>query len=181
MFMKYTDIVNFEGLYQISNTGKVRALSKEVKMPKGGVRTIDQHYPKLVIHKKGYLKVMLTNAIGVRKGFFVHRLVAEAFINLVDKKHQVNHKDGNKQNNSASNLEWVTGSENMRHFFNKKKTSSKYFGVTKQRNKWQAQIGSKYIGIFNTEEEAKNAVLIKLDKAKKLRTGITLYYIKSKV
>lgn len=64
-------------------------------------------------HYKGYLRVDLFNADGKRH-FKVHRLVANAFIPNPDGKPQVNHKDGNKHNNSITNLEWVTDTENKR-------------------------------------------------------------------
>ena len=59
---------------------------------------------------KGYLRV----SIG-KKLMFVHRLVAERYVPNPDKKPQVNHKDGNKLNNHANNLEWVTNYENRQH------------------------------------------------------------------
>lgn len=66
--------------------------------------------------KDGYLKVRLWSGQKY-KNFFVHRLVAEAFIPNPENKPQVNHIDGNKTNNNIFNLEWVTQSENMRHCF----------------------------------------------------------------
>lgn len=65
--------------------------------------------------KKGYERIVLQTSEG-RKTFQVHRLVLETF-NPIDnpEEMQVNHIDGNKQNNSLDNLEWVTGSENMVH------------------------------------------------------------------
>ena len=121
--MNYTDIPKFKGLYQVSNTGVVKALEKKVNMPKGGVKTIPEHYPKLSTTNKGYLKVMMTNKEGVRKGFFVHRLVAMCF--LGPSKKQVNHKDLNKKNNDYTNLEYVTNRQNCIHRLDKSKTSSK--------------------------------------------------------
>ena len=70
----------------------------------------------------GYLAVSLwdDNERGkkVRKTLLVHRLVAETFIPNSENKHTVNHKDGNKQNNCVSNLEWATLSEQQIHAFN---------------------------------------------------------------
>ena len=64
----------------------------------------------------GYLKVDLYDN-GDRITKRVHRLVAEAFIPNPDNKPDINHKDGNKQNNAVDNLEWVTKSENMQHAY----------------------------------------------------------------
>ena len=62
----------------------------------------------------GYLRVQISYA-GNR--YFIHRLVADTFVKKIKGKNFVNHKDGNKQNNLASNLEWVTRSENDLHAF----------------------------------------------------------------
>lgn len=150
------NIKGFDGLYQISNNGIVKALERKVKMPNGGFKIIKEHYPKLSKTKKGYLKVMLTDMNGIRKGFFVHRLVICAY--LKESKLQVNHIDSNKENNHISNLEYVTNRQNVIHSIDKTKTSSKYTGVTKQRNKWKCQKMIKgkrtYLGTFETEIEA---------------------------
>ena len=65
---------------------------------------------KPMMNHKGYYRVELKG-----KGYFVHRLVAMAFIPNVDNKEQVNHIDGIKTNNSVDNLEWVTNAENHKH------------------------------------------------------------------
>ena len=62
----------------------------------------------------GYLKVKLTNKAGAKQ-FYVHRLVAEAFLERKEGQEQVNHIDENKLNNNVTNLEWCTRSENCRH------------------------------------------------------------------
>jgi hypothetical protein len=64
--------------------------------------------------EKGYLRIDLFND-KCRKHFKVHRLVAEAFIENPENKPQVNHIDGNKQNNNINNLEWCTNLENAIH------------------------------------------------------------------
>lgn len=61
-------------------------------------------------NSKGYLRVTIK-----RKKYLVHRLVAELYIPNPEDKPQVNHKDGNKLNNSVDNLEWVTNRENREH------------------------------------------------------------------
>lgn len=66
------------------------------------------------IASNGYVQVNLCKKNKV-KGFRIHRLLAQAFIDNIFNKSQVNHKDGNKQNNSLGNLEWVTPSENILH------------------------------------------------------------------
>lgn len=152
------NIKNYENLYQISESGIVKALERKVKMPNGGFKLIKEHYPKISTTYKGYKKVMLTNSDGIRKGFFVHRLVTANFIK--ESKLQVNHKDMDKSNNHISNLEYVTASENMKHRFANTETSSKYAGVTwhKGNKKWQVQKSidgkSKYLGQFDCEIEA---------------------------
>ncbi len=64
----------------------------------------------------GYLRVNIKLTSGKRKAVFVHRVMAITFLSYVGKKrYEVNHIDGNKQNNDISNLEWMTRKENMKH------------------------------------------------------------------
>jgi len=66
------------------------------------------------IHPKGYPQALLLHE-GKSKKYFIHRLVAEYFIDDPKLHLEVNHIDGNKQNNRVDNLEWVTAKENIRH------------------------------------------------------------------
>jgi len=93
-------IFGYESLYEVSNHGEVRSLRSN-KLLK----------PSLA---KGYFKVVLS-AENIPKPFTVHRLVALAFIPNFENLPQVNHRDGVKTNNSASNLEWVTPKANISH------------------------------------------------------------------
>ena len=112
----WKDVVGYEGLYQVSNLGRVKSCA----------RYINRH-SKYVIHKK-YVKEKILSCCYVagypcvplskeRKRHLarVHRLVAIAFIANPENKEQVNHKDGNRANSNVNNLEWVTNTENQRH------------------------------------------------------------------
>ena len=89
--------------YQVSNFGNVKSSKKN-----------RERILKPFKDKRGYSCVRLYEN-KERKHFFVHRLVASMFICNPDNKTQVNHIDGNKNNNRLDNLEWVTNDENMRH------------------------------------------------------------------
>lgn len=104
MYEIWKDIKGYEGLYQVSNFGRVKSLkySTEGKILKG------RHTGK------GYLSVALFRN-SVRKSTCIHRLVAQAFIPNPENKPEVNHIDENKLNNNVSNLEWVTPKENSNH------------------------------------------------------------------
>lgn len=112
----WKSIKDYEGLYQISNYGRVKSLEKYVKRRKCGIKYFPEIIMKPVSDKDGYLSVTF-NVDGKAKTFKVHRLVAQAFIPNPNDKPQVNHKDGNKKNNNVDNLEWVTGKENIQHAY----------------------------------------------------------------
>lgn len=78
-------------------------------------------------HWRGYQHVYLSKPGLRRKKFFIHRLVACAFIPNPQDKEIVNHKDGNKKNNVQPNLEWMTGSENTQHYYDEIKRSNLEF------------------------------------------------------
>ena len=89
--------------YEVSNYGDLRHKKRK-------------HILKQKLNVWGYYRVCLSDS-GLKNGklWFVHRLVASAFIPNKDNKTQVNHKDGNKLNNLVNNLEWVTAKENIHH------------------------------------------------------------------
>lgn len=84
----------------------------------GNIYSPYKNWKKLSQQKidKGYLRVNLRTADGKDKRFMVHRLVLSSFAPIKDlEKYEVNHKDGNKENNSLDNLEWCTSSYNVKH------------------------------------------------------------------
>ena len=108
----WKDIKGYEGLYQISNLGRVKSLAHLHGKSKKLIRK--EKIMQCVIGIKGYLYCGLSKN-GLTKRYRVHRLVAEAFIANPNELPQVNHIDGDKLNNSINNLEWVTKGENNRH------------------------------------------------------------------
>lgn len=102
----WKDIVGYEGQYQISNLGNVLSLNY--------MHTRKPHLLKTRKTYDGYNRVNLCMN-GKAESVSIHSLVAKAFIPNPDNKPQINHIDGNKDNNCVSNLEWVTGKENIHH------------------------------------------------------------------
>ncbi|WP_054908742.1 NUMOD4 domain-containing protein [Pseudomonas sp. NBRC 111135] len=107
-------IAGFEGLYEISNLGRVKSLGR-FRRAKGDAKTwMDERIKAPCAQREGYLSAHLYCEGRMTKRY-VHRLVADAFLpNPLDLP-EVNHLDGDKQNNSLANLAWSSRSENCRH------------------------------------------------------------------
>lgn len=98
--VEYKDIIGYEGRYAVSADGRVYSYLREIIL-----RPEEVH--------NGYLRVNLRDEDGVNRHYRIHRLVAEAFIPNPLNKAQVNHKNGNRKDNRAENLEWATPKENI--------------------------------------------------------------------
>lgn len=114
----WKSVKGYEGIYEVSNYGNVRSLDRKIEhRTKNGLtkRKVKGILMKQSKNKKGYSAIDLRKN-NVRKYGFIHRLVATAFIGCPPtSEHQINHLDGNNENNHVSNLEWVTLAENMDH------------------------------------------------------------------
>lgn len=113
----WKDVVGYEGIYEISNHGRIRThKDKTTYTEKRGVRHWKQRYLKDKTPNGRDVRVALWKN-GKCKDFLVHRLVAFAFIPVVKGKECINHIDGNPKNNNVENLEWCNHLENNRHAF----------------------------------------------------------------
>ena len=111
----WKDISGYEGVYQISNLGRVKSLKNTKGNPKETIK-------KPMLKENGYLQVDLYKKTKKKK-FYIHRLVAMAFIPNPDNLPEVDHVDTNRTNNTVENLRWVDKKRNMNNSLTKEKIS----------------------------------------------------------
>lgn len=112
---EWRDIVGYEGLYQVSNLGRVKSMPRLHRYAHGEYLSKKKILsPRKVGKDREYLSVVLYNGKG-KKQYKIHRLVAEAFVPNPQKHKEINHIDENKGNNVASNLEWCSRSYNVNY------------------------------------------------------------------
>jgi hypothetical protein len=155
----WKDIPEYEGLYQVSNLGRVKSLPKEWTVGNGTIKRHSGKILKLHANRHGYLMVRLSKNIKPR-GFGVHQLVAIAFLNHkpCGLKLVIDHVNDNPSDNRVENLQIVTQRYNSHK--TQGKYSSQYKGVSwsKKYKKWQSLIlmngKRKHLGYFTDEYEA---------------------------
>lgn len=171
----WKDIIGYDACYEVSNLGQIRSKDHVVSC-KGGTRLVKGRVKKLFLNKRGYQITTLSKENKLMT-FTVHQLVAQAFVPGFIKGNELNHKDGNKANNSATNLELSNPSHNQLHAVAtglvSKAGVSKYRNVSYVKNpravsKWAGSIrhngkGSYGWKTFRTEEEAAKHVDTLLD------------------
>lgn len=130
----WKDIEGYEGLYQVSNLGRVRSLKRIVRHSRGGpfVKTVEGRIMSITHLSRGYRRVNLC-VNNIRRSFSVHRLVASAFIKNSKGFPEVNHLNGVKTDNGVANLEWCTSSENSTHAIR--------LGLQKPTRPWLGKMG----------------------------------------
>lgn len=111
---KSVPIKEYEGLYQVSNLGRVRNKDRWIHQKNNSKSFKKGRILKPLSNAKGYYKVALCNKPH-RKRIYVHRLVALAFIPNLNNLPEINHKDENTHNNCASNLEWCSRLYNINY------------------------------------------------------------------
>lgn len=133
---EWKDIEGYEGLYQVSNQGRVKNVMRD----------------KLrASHNNGcgYLMILLCKD-GKKKPFYVHRLVAQEFIPNPDNLPEVNHKDECKTNNVVENLEWCSSRYNMNFGTARERTSLK-----QQKKVYQYTKNDELVAVFNGVNQCK--------------------------
>jgi len=109
---RWRPVVGYEGLYEVSDQGRVRSLDRQARVRGGGLRA---HLGRVLRPYCNPYPLVVLSRGGAHKTCKVPRLVAEAFIPNPDCRREVNHIDCDPLNNRASNLEWATALENTRH------------------------------------------------------------------
>lgn len=134
---EWKDIKDLEGLYQVSNWGRVKSLITDKNRRK---RILKQHN-----RGNGYLFVVLTNNEHQSKNISVHRLVAETFLPNPENLPEVNHIDENKENNRVDNLEWCDHTYNINYGNRTKKASESKLNGKKSKSVLQFSLTGDFI------------------------------------
>lgn len=150
----WKDIKGYEGLYQVSNLGRVKSLKRITKIPNAKRIEKEKILKSHVNKESGYIYVILCSK-GKTKGFRVHRLVAQTFIPNPNNLPQVNHKDEYKSNNCVDNLEWCSSKYNN-NYGNKRIKSQK----ARYKKIIQCDLEGNYIKTWNSIKQASEVLNI---------------------
>lgn len=110
---QWIPVKGYEDRYEVSTEGRIRSKDHYIRHSAGGMRLWKGKVLKPLKQNTGYMAIMF----GDRTVRLIHRVVAMTFIPNPENKKCVNHKNGNKEDNSVSNLEWATYSENEKHSY----------------------------------------------------------------
>lgn len=160
----WKDVSGFEGLYQVSNLGRVRSCDRYIIRSNGRNFFRKGFLRKLTVGSKGYLVVSLTN-VTEQGVYLVHRLVADAFLPNPENKPCVDHINTDKLDNRVDNLRWVTSLENTHNPLTLKRvvsfagSNSKSGGENKLSKKvFRFSLHKELIGEFPSTLEAAKEV-----------------------
>ncbi len=139
----FIPVISFDGLYEISNFGRLKCLPKQ--------RANNQILKESISNRKptadGYIRVSLSKD-GIKKSAYLHRLVAEHFIPNPCNLPEVNHKDGDKANCRLDNLEWIDRKGNEKHAWDNGLKTTKGAGHFNSKPIIQMDVQGNVIGRF---------------------------------
>ena len=144
----WKDIPNYEGHYQASNLGRIRSIKKETKILKE------------INRNDGYKYVNLSKN-GKSKPIKVHKIIAKTFLSNPQNFPVINHKDGNKINNSIDNLEFCTQSHNLKEAYKLGLKKPNKINIRKRKKVLQKDKSGKIIKIWDSIKEASIKLNIK--------------------
>ena len=148
---EWKDIKGYEGLYQVSNLGRIKSIPRAV-CNGFNTRHIKERIRVQVKSKSGYMNVGL-NKDGKFTRFRVHRLVAEAFLPNPHNYVEINHKDEDKANNHITNLEWCGREKNCNHG-----TRNKRISEYQSKPVVQISMTGEIVNTFSSASEAEKAI-----------------------
>lgn len=161
---EWREIKEYEGIYQVSNKGRVKVLPRYKTLHHGSGYWSKEKVLKP--SKRGGYCIVVLRKDHKRKTYSVHRLVAQAFIPNPENKEQVNHKNGIRDDNDVQNLEWNTCSENIVHSYQKLNRASSHGGKqNKYPNVCQLSLNGFLLGVFNSLTQAQR------------KTGVSRFHI----
>jgi hypothetical protein len=162
----WRDIKSYEGIYLVSNLGRIKSISRKIWNGKGYFISKEKILNG-TITDKGYISVELCG-----KHNMAHRLVASAFIENIYNKPQVNHIDGNKKNNNIMNLEWCTNSENQIHAYKNGLNTHSLESGRKKRMVAKLDLATgEVLEKFNSISEARKSINVKRDNISSVCKG----------
>lgn len=156
----WKDIKGYEGIYQVSNIGRVKSLDREIVYSNGRIYNNKSVLLKPNIDKDGYERVSL--CINQKsKSLYVHRLVFSSFVDEIPLGFVINHINGIPNKNNVENLECVNVRENTSHYFNSK-IKNNIVGVTPSSSgKFRARVTHNgkeiLLGVFANKSDANKA------------------------
>lgn len=127
---KWKFIKEYEGLYKISNYGRIWSVRRKVPHHRWGYQLIHDKILKVGSSPNGYAIARFSKN-GQQRYYTVHRIVAINFLPNAQQSPQINHKDTNKKNNRATNLEWVSAAANTRHAIKNGLRKNNYMSIEK--------------------------------------------------
>lgn len=176
----WKDIEGFEGLYQVSDHGRVKSMDRLVKYSDGRIVKYKSKllkFDKSNENKRGqfYLRATLSKE-NKQKRLQVHRIVANHFIDKIKGKNIINHIDGNPENNHFSNLEWCTYSENEYHSFNTLGKEQWARKLTEDQVRWIRKNAIKGTG----KEKRKDSNIMEICEKYSVTKGVILRVLSGK-